>query len=290
MKRIGILYDRLRWYEKSIIQAAAKKGFEVIKIDAKDISIDITRSDNDFDENDVILQRCISYYRGLYLTAILESEGALVINPFHVSQTCGNKLLATMALKKANVPTPRTIMAFTPESAFKAIKEIGYPAIVKPIVGSWGHFIAPVNEDNIAKAIIEHRESMSPPLGKIYYIQEEVKRSPTELRKRDIRSFVIGDEVVAAIYRVAKEGEFITNTSRGGKALPCEVDSEIEEISIKAAEAVGGGVLGVDLMESPDGYVCHEVNHVMEFRNTVEVTGIPVHEKIVDYLIEQVKK
>ena len=109
MKRIGILYDRLRWYEKSIIQAAAKKGFEVIKIDAKDISIDITRYDNDFDENDVILQRCISYYRGLYLTAILESEGALVINPFHVSQTCGNKLLATMALKKANVPIVKPI-------------------------------------------------------------------------------------------------------------------------------------------------------------------------------------
>jgi [lysine-biosynthesis-protein LysW]--L-2-aminoadipate ligase len=284
MRRIGILYDRLRWYEKTIIQAATKKGVEIAKIDAKDLTLDITSSDNDFDENDVILQRCISYYRGLYLTAILENEGAQVINPFQVSQTCGNKLLTTMALKKANVPTPRTMMAFTPESALKAMKEIGYPAIVKPIVGSWGHFIAPVNEDNVAKVIIEHRESMGP-LYKIYYIQEEVKRPP-----RDIRSFVIGDDVVAAIYRVAEDGEFITNTSRGGKALPCEVDSEIEEISLKAARAVGGGILGVDLMESPGGYVCHEVNHVMEFRNTVEVTGIPVHENIVEYLIEQAKK
>jgi [lysine-biosynthesis-protein LysW]--L-2-aminoadipate ligase len=284
MKRIGLLYDRLRWYEKTIIQAATKKGVEIAKIDAKDLSIDITSSDNDFGENDVILQRCISYYRGLYLTAILENEGALVINPFQVSQTCGNKLLTTMALKKANVPTPRTMMAFTPESALKAMKEIGYPAIVKPILGSWGHFIAPVNEDNVAKAIIEHRESMGP-LYKLYYVQEAVKRPP-----RDIRSFVIGDDVVAAIYRVAEEGEFITNTSRGGKALPCEVDSEIKTISLKAAEAVGGGILGVDLMESPDGYVCHEVNHVMEFRNTFNVTKIPVHELIVDYLIEQAKE
>jgi [lysine-biosynthesis-protein LysW]--L-2-aminoadipate ligase len=189
-----------------------------------------------------------------------------------------------MVLTKAKVPTPRTLISFTPEAALQSFEQVGYPALIKPVVGSWGHFIALVNEQNVAKSIIEHRESMGP-LYQIYYVQEEIKRPP-----RDIRSFVIGDEVVGAIYRVAQDGDFITNTSRGGKATPCEVTSEIEEISLMAAEAVGGGVLGIDLMESPNGIVCHEVNHVTEFRNTVEVTHIDIPGIIVDYLVEQANK
>jgi [lysine-biosynthesis-protein LysW]--L-2-aminoadipate ligase len=285
MKRITLLYDRLRWYEKAILQAAETKGVKITAVDTKDSLFDITNSvNNGFGAEDVILQRCISYYRGLYLAAILEDEGAHVINSFHVAQTCGDKLLTTMALTKAKVPTPRTLVSFTPEAAIRSFEEIGYPALIKPVIGSWGHFIAFVNERHIAESIIEHRESMAP-IYQIYYVQEEIKRPP-----RDIRSFVIGEEVVGAIYRVAQDGEKITNTSRGGKAVPCPVTSEIAEISLKAAEAVGGGILGIDLMEAPNGIVCHEVNHVMEFRNTVEVTHIDIPGLIVDYVIEQAKK
>jgi [lysine-biosynthesis-protein LysW]--L-2-aminoadipate ligase len=200
-----------------------------------------------------------------------------------VAHICGNKLLTTLALSKAKVPTPKTYVAFTKEGALAALDKLGYPAILKPVVGSWGRLIIPLKDPETAEAILEEREYMFP-LYLVYYIQELVKRPP-----RDIRVFTVGEEVVAGMYRYSF-GNIKTNIARGGKAEYCKITDEIQEISLKAADAVGGGILGVDMMETEDGITVHEINHTVEFQATESVAKKDLPKHIVGYLIRKAKK
>jgi len=279
-----MLFDQIRWEEKKLIDAAKRKNINLTPIDARKLRIDVTSRKARKEFGDIVLQRCVSYFRGLHLTAALENMGIPVINSYSVTAVCGNKLLTTLALAKAGVPTPKTILAFTPEMVIEALEELKYQAILKPVTGSWGRLIAPLKDREVAEAVLEDREFMHP-LYQVYYVQEIVKRPP-----RDIRVTVIGDEAVAAIYRISTTGELITNIARGGRAETCRVTKELKEITLKAAKAVGGGVLGVDLMESPRGLVVHEVNHTIEFFGTVTSTHIDIPELILEYAVKQVKK
>jgi [lysine-biosynthesis-protein LysW]--L-2-aminoadipate ligase len=186
---------------------------------------------------------------------------------------------STLAMIKAGVPVPRTYLSFNQETALKALEDLGYPAVLKPTIGSWGRLIAIMKDPETAESILEDREHMFP-IYQIYYLQEKVKRPP-----RDLRAFVIGDKVVAAIYRISAEGVWKTNTARGGRAENCPVTPELEDICLKAADAIGEGIFGVDLMETPDGLVVHEVNNTIEFRNTVPATGIDIPGLVLDYLV-----
>jgi len=281
-----MVYDQIRPEERMIIEAAKKKGVKLSLYDANSLVIKVTDSSREDLEikEDIVLQRCISYFRGFYITALLESKGITVVNSFKVSEICGNKLLTSIALAKAGIPTPKTIVAFTPSSALKALEKIGYPATLKPVIGSWGRLVAPLKDSESAKAIFEDRELMFP-LYQIYYIQEMVQRPP-----RDIRCLVIEDKAVAAIYRYSPPGDWRTNTARGGKAEACKITPELEELSIKAAKAVGGGILGVDLMESDNGFLVHEVNATTEFHSTVPATGVDIPGLIIDYLVKKARK
>jgi [lysine-biosynthesis-protein LysW]--L-2-aminoadipate ligase len=232
---------------------------------------------------DIILQRCVSYFRNLHLTALLEKRGYTVVNPYKVTQLCGNKLLTTLALTKAKIPTPKTYVAFTKESALEALDKMGYPAMLKPVVGSWGRLIIPLKDRETAGAVLEEREYMFP-LYQVYYLQEMVKRPP-----RDIRVFVIGDEAVTGIYRYSFL-DIKTNIARGGKAEPCRITPELQELSLKAAEAVGSGILGVDMMETDEGIVVHEINHTIEFQATATVTKVNIPKYIVGYLLRKARK
>jgi len=225
----------------------------------------------------IVLQRCVSHYRNLYSTAALEAAGHTVVNSFKTAFNSSDKLLCTLALKKAGIPTPETHVAFTEEAVMRALGALGYPAVLKPVVGSWGRLAALLKDEDFARAIVEDREYMHPSY-QVYYLQEYVNRPP-----RDIRTFVIGDRTVAAIYR-ASVGDWRTNTARGGKAEPCKITKEIDDISVKAAKAVEGRFVGVDLMESADGLVCHEVNNTTEFKNSVPATGIDIPGLAVEYL------
>ena len=284
MPTITIVYDQIRWEEKAKAEIAKARGSQVNLVDAKSAYFNLTgKEERHIEFGDVVLQRCVSYFRNLYLTAVLESKGHTVINPFKVSSICGNKLLTTITLAKAGIPTPQTYVAFTPEGALAALDEMGYPALIKPVVGSWGRMIVPLKDKETAEAVLEERLYMFP-LYQIFYLQKIVKRPP-----RDIRVFVIGEEAVAGIYRYAFE-DIRTNIARGGKAEPCTITDELRELSLKAAEAVGGGVLGVDLMETEDGYVVHEINHTIEFHATVRTTGVNIPKYIVGYLLRKAKK
>ncbi|MFQ6053828.1 MAG: RimK family alpha-L-glutamate ligase [Candidatus Bathyarchaeia archaeon] len=183
------------------------------------------------------------------------------------------------------MPIPKTILTFTPDEAVKAVKELEYPAVFKPVTGSWGRMIAPLRDEETTRALIEFREQFPGPFSQIYYLQEMVKRPP-----RDIRTIVVGDELVAAVYRHAPPDEWRTNVARGGITAPCPITQELQEIALKAADAVGGGVLGVDAMESPDGIVVHEVNGTIEFKGAASATGVDIPGAIIDYTVKLAKR
>lgn len=274
-----LLYDNIRWEEKAIYEAARKKGIEIKNIDCKDLILDLNNPSEYLDQT--ILQRSVSYFKSLHSTAALEGLGAKVINPLDTAIVCGNKLFTHMKLKNAGIKTPKVITAFSAESALNALNKFGYPTIIKPTIGSWGRLIALLKDSDAAKAVIEDREHMFP-LYQIYYLEEFVDRPP-----RDIRAIVVGDSVVAAIYRYSGGNSWKTNMALGGRAEACHITKELEDICLKSTKIVGGKIVGVDLMESSrDGLVVHEVNNTTEFKNTVKVTGIAIQEIIVDYSIK----
>jgi [lysine-biosynthesis-protein LysW]--L-2-aminoadipate ligase len=276
---LSILYDNIRWEEKALYEAAKKRGIKVNNIDCKDLSIGLNNERESSPYlNKVIIQRCVSYFKSVHATAALEGLGAHIINSLRTATVCGNKLFAHMELQKAGVKTPNAFSAFSEESAIAALDNLGYPAVIKPTIGSWGRLIALLRDRDAANAVIEDREHMFP-LYQVYYFEELVSRPP-----RDIRAIVIGDTVVAAIYRYSGPGEWKTNMALGGHAETCPLTNELEDICIKATKAVEGQIVGVDLMESREhGLIVHEINNTTEFRNTVRVTGVDIPGLMVDF-------
>jgi [lysine-biosynthesis-protein LysW]--L-2-aminoadipate ligase len=280
---LTILYDSIRWEEKALYEAAKKKDVSVENVDCKNIVADLNDRKSKF-SGQVVLQRSVSYFKNVHSTAALEGLGARVINPLYAAILCGNKMYAHMELEKAGIRTPKAVAAFSEEGALAALEELGYPAVIKPTVGSWGRLIALLRDKDAARAVIEDREHMFP-LYQVYYFEEFVERPP-----RDIRAIVVGDRVVAAIYRYSGEGEWKTNMALGGHAEACPVTKELEDICLKATKALGGQIVGVDLMESKsDGLMVHEVNNTTEFKNTVRVTGVDIPGLMVDYALGQGK-
>lgn len=272
-----ILYDQLRWEEKSLIETAQKKNIKLRVINCRENSIELDEDRSNY-RDDIILQRCVSYYNNLHSTAAFEGLGAKVINSLHTAIMCGNKLFTHMELLKSDIAIPKAFCAFSNQSAMGILNKNGYPKVIKPVVGSWGRMIALLKDKEAAEAVIEDREHMYP-LYHVFYFEEFVKRPP-----RDIRSIVVGDRVVAAIYRYSGDNEWKTNMALGGKAEACKVTSEMEEICLKAARTMKGEILGVDLMESEKGLLVHEVNNTTEFKNTVRVTGVDIPSIIIEHL------
>ncbi len=275
--RIGVLCSRIRVEEKLLFEAMERRGLAFDLLDDRELVLDMGRRSLDYD---VILERCINHSRALYALRILEDWGLRCVNSYRVADTCGNKLLTTSALMRAGVPSPRTLVAFTPESALRAIETLGYPVVLKPAIGSWGRLLSKINDREAAEAVLEHKQVLGTYHHSIFYIQEYIDKP-----QRDIRAFVVGDETIAAIYR--HSDHWITNTARGGIASNCPVTPELNDLCVRAARAVGGGVLAVDVLEDAKrGLLVNEVNYTMEFRNSIGPTGVDIPGRVVDYLIE----
>ena len=267
--RVGILASRIRVEEKHLIASFEARGATVDIINDDDLILTIGMGPLPYD---VILERSISTSRGLYAVRMLEAMDNVVINRWQTANICADKLLTTVALQEADVAQPNVRVAFTPDSALKAIEEMGYPVVLKPVVGSWGRLLARVNDRDAAEAILEHKDVLGSYQHSIIYIQELVRKPG-----RDIRAFVVGDECICAIYR---------NAARGGQASNCPVTPDLNAITVAAAKAVGGGVLAIDIFEDPDrGFLVNEINHTMEFRNSIAPTGVDIPGRVVDYAL-----
>jgi [lysine-biosynthesis-protein LysW]---L-2-aminoadipate ligase len=281
--KVTITFDRLRWEEKALKEAAEAAGLDASLVDVKGLVFEVPKRRPEF--GDVVLQRCISHYRSLLLTQTLEGAGVRVVNSHAVAEVCSNKLATSIALAKSGVPTPRTYLALSPEGAESAADELGYPLVLKPFTGSWGRMVTIVRDKATLQALIEYKEELASPIEHMYYLQEFVRRPP-----RDIRAIVAGDDIVACVHRYAPEGEWRTNVARGGTSKAFKPDSELKEIILKGAEAVGGGILGVDAMESSGGYLVHEVNNTVEFKGAQSAVSFDIPAKLVRYVAEFAKR
>ena len=274
--KIGFLHSLIRKDEKLLLAEFKKhKEVELVMVDDREL---IFRLGHDHFDFDALLERSINHSRALHALTLFEKAGVRCINTSQVATVCGDKLLTSNALSRDGVPQPEVRVAFTEASAIQAIEELGYPVVLKPAVGSWGRLLAKVNDRDAAEALLEHKSILGTYHHSIFYIQKYVEKSG-----RDIRSFVVGDRCIAAIYRSSEH--WITNTARGAVASNCPVTEEICTISLQAAKAVGGGILAIDLFETADGLLVNEVNYTMEFKNSIDTTGVNIPQHIVDYTI-----
>ena len=276
--RIGVVCSRVRVEEKMLFAALRERGVDYDRVDPRRLAFQLGGAG--LEKYDAVLVRCLSHSRAYYLTRWLEGLGVPTVSPHRTVATCGDKLLTSAALQEAGLPIPRTAVAFTSEAALEVIERMGYPVVLKPLFGSWGRLLARVNDRDAAEAILEHKTTLGGYIHSVFYIQEYVDKPG-----RDIRALVVGDEVVYAIYR--RSAHWITNTARGGEPLPCPLTPEIVALSLAAAEAVGGGIVAVDLLETADGrLLVNEVNHTPEFHGAMQATDADIAGKMVDYVLE----
>ena len=248
--RVGVLCSRIRVEEKLLFEALSARGVDYEKLDDRDMVFDL-HDPRPFQAYDIILERCINHSRALYALTMFSTWGVKALNTADVARICGDKLLTSLALVQHKVPVPPNLVAFTPEAALAGIEQLGYPVVLKPCIGSWGRLVAKINDREAAEAVLEHKQILGSYHHSIYYIQKYIDKPG-----RDIRSFVVGDETIAAIYRTSDH--WVTNTALGGKASNCPVTPAIDALSVQAAQAVGGGMLAIDLLESPDGLLVND--------------------------------
>ncbi len=275
---IGVLYNRVRVEEKLLIEDLARRGVSFELLDTDSIVFDL-QDRQPWTRFNAILERSISHSRAEACLRMFDMYGIPCVNPVSIADVCGSKLNTSLALVKHGVPTTRIKLALTEASALQAIEEMGYPVVLKPAVGSWGRLIARVNDRESAEALLEHKATLGSYHHSVFYIQEYIRKPG-----RDLRTFVVGDETICGIARNSEH--WITNTARGGKTSNLPITSELHELSQRTARAVGGGIVAIDILECPDrGFLINEVNYTMEFKNSIEPTGVNIPAKINDYLI-----
>ena len=280
---VGVLYSRIRKDEKLLLTELRERDHDVTKIDVRKVGFNIREAPEDFEGVDLVLDRCLATSRGLYSTRFVDAYGIPVINTPRTAELCADKVKNSLALEGAGVPTPNTEVAFTKDSALETIEEFGYPCVLKPVIGSWGSLMAKIDSRNAAEAILEHKEQLGHYEHKIFYIQEYVDKPG-----RDIRVVSVDGEPIAAMAR--SSDHWLTNAARGATTDEFDPDDEVLDLVERASDAVGGGLLGVDLMETgvngggPSGYTVHEVNHTVEFKALNEATAVDVPARIVDWL------
>jgi len=273
--KLAILISRVRLEEKLIFAAMEAAGIQLVKVFDKELILDLDQPQ--FPQVDLVLDRGLVHSRAEYTLRFLRDLGIPTVNSYDATITCDNKFLTSMTLRRAGVPALHTMIAYTPQAALQAIEQLGYPVVLKPPVGSWGRLLAKINDREAAEAVLEHKEILGSYHHSIFYIQEYVPKPGG-----DIRAFVVGDQVIGASYRSSPH--WITNVARGASTAPCPVTPQMEEIALSAARAVGGEILGVDLVETDQGLKVIEINTGAEFKGLIEATGVDVPAAIVAYL------
>ncbi|MFB6086698.1 MAG: lysine biosynthesis protein LysX [Halodesulfurarchaeum sp.] len=278
--KVGLLYSRIRTDEKLLLEELRERGHEVAKIDVREQQFGLSGSSVDASELDIVVDRCVATSRSMYVTEFFASYGVPIVNSPEVASTCSDKVRTSLALEEAGIPTPDTRVAFTREAALEAIEDFGYPVVLKPVVGSWGRLMARIEDDHAAEAILEHKETLGHYEHKIFYIQEFVDKPG-----RDLRVLALDGEPVAGMIRSADH--WITNAHRGADTQVLDITPEIADLVRRASDAVGGGLLGVDLMETAEGYTIHEINHTVEYKALADAVEIDIVSEVVDWLEEK---
>jgi len=283
--KIGLLYSRIRKDEKLLLSELRERDHDITKIDVRKQQFNVSEAPAAFEDLDLVVDRCLSTSRSVYATKFAAAYDVPVVNGPDVAETCADKVTNSLALVEAGVPTPDTDVAFTKDAALESIEAFGYPCVLKPVVGSWGRLMAKIDSRDAAEAILEHKETLGHYEHKIFYVQEFVDKPG-----RDIRVLAVDGEPIAAMVR--SSDHWLTNAAKGAETDSFELDERALELVEKASDAVGGGLLGIDLMETGvdegsgefEDYTVHEVNHTVEFKALNEVSDVDVPAAVVDWL------
>ncbi len=281
--RLAILTSRIRVEEKLLIDVLKRRAIDFEIIDDGELLFDLAQTPDSWRAFDAVLCRSVSQSRGLAVSHVLEHWGLPVFNTAAVTALCNDKLLTTLALLRAGVPTPRTMLAFDEAHSVEGIEQLGYPVVLKPITGSWGRLLARINDRDAAEAVLEHQETLGSYQHHVHYIQEYINKP-----QRDIRAFVVGNRTICAIYR--SSAHWVTNTARGAVTANCPVTPELDELCVRAAQAVGGGILAIDVLEDAErGFLVNEINATMEFRNSIAPTGVDIPDQMIEYVVQSIE-
>lgn len=279
--RIALLHSRIRVEERLLFEALASLGIDHELIDVRELVFDIHDPDR-WASFDAVIDRCIGQTQAIAAIRVFERFGVRTVNPASVIEACGDKLTTSLLMARHAIPTPRTRVALDEASALAAVERIGYPAVLKPTTGSWGRLLARVNDRDAAEALIEHKSTLGSVQHSVFYVQEYVQKPD-----RDLRVFVVGEDAICGIVRHSPH--WITNTARGGVASALEITPEIRELCARAARAIagpGGALLAIDLLEAPDrGLLVSEINHTMEFRNSIAPTGVNIPRRMIEWVM-----
>lgn len=276
--QVTLLYGPRRVEERLLCAELERRDIPYTALDDRALTWQLA-SDRPAWQADVVLARGVAQQRTFHTVTILESLGIPVVNRASVLECCNDKVRTSAALQRAGIPQPHLRIAFSEKNALDAIEELGYPVVLKPAIGSWGRLLARVNDRDAAEALLEHKQTLGSFHHSTYYIQEHISKPG-----RDIRAFVIDGETICAIYRSSEH--WITNTARGGAATNCPVTDDLAGLCQRAAAAVGGGMLALDLFEDADrGLLVNEINATMEFRNSIDTTGVNIPGRIIDYVL-----
>ena len=282
--RLAILTSRIRVEEKLLVEALRRRAIDFDIIDDGELLFDLSCPDERWRQYDAVLCRSVSQSRGLAISNVLENWGIPVYNSAAVTATCNDKLLTTLVLLRAGIPTPRTLLALDAQETIRGIEMLGYPVVLKPTTGSWGRLLARINDRDAAEAVLEHQETLGSYQHHVHYIQEHIDKP-----QRDIRAFVVGECTICAIYRTSEH--WVTNTARGAVASNCPVTPELNSLCVRASRAVGGGILAIDVLEDPErGLLVNEINATMEFRNSIAPTGVDIPNAMLDYVLSDIQE
>ncbi|MFI5823362.1 lysine biosynthesis protein LysX [Streptomyces rishiriensis] len=276
--RLAVIASRIAVEEKRILDELDRRRVPYHVLDPRTA---VFRLDRPKAPWSVALAREVSHHRNLTVARVLEHAGVTVVNSAAAIALCGDKLLTTLTLQAAGLPVPRCLVTATPQAAVDALEDFGYPAVVKPLTGSWGRQVARLTDRDAAEAVLELREALPDPHQRITYVQEYVDKPG-----RDIRALVFGTEVIGAVYRVSDSWR--TNTARDARTLPCPLTPELESLVTATAAAIGPGAYGVDVLEDRDGrLLVNEVNHTPQFRGAAEALDVNLAGRYVDYLVQR---
>ena len=282
--KVGLCYSRIRKDEKLLLGELRDRGHEVAKVDVRRQRFGLEEPPADMAGVDVLVDRCLATSRSRYVTRFADAYGIPIVNGAETARICADKVENSLALSEAGIPTPTTEVAFTKDTALEVVEDFGYPCVLKPVIGSWGRLMAKLDSRSAAEAVLEHKETLGHYEHKVFYVQEFVEKPG-----RDIRVVATDGEPVAAMVR--SSDHWLTNAARGADVTPFELDEEARDLVARASDAVGGGLLGVDLMETgvdengnATGYTVHEGNHTVEFKALDDAVDADVPARVVDWL------
>jgi RimK family alpha-L-glutamate ligase len=206
-------------------------------------------------------------------------HGMPIINPPAAIEKAVDKYYALAVLSEHGLPVPRTVVTEDVREATRAFRDFGGEAVIKPVFGSRGIGVARIRDEDVAERVMRTLRFYR----HVLYVQEFVRHGT-----RDIRTFVIGGRVVAGIFRVSSSWK--TNVSRGAVPKEFNVDPEVEALAAKAAGTLGCKIAGVDIMESEQGLLVHEVNSQPGWKGLQTTTNIPIADEIAEFVIQEARK